>query len=205
MKFMKTLISASVLAAAMGAQAQVVGSLGAATGDFLTLSAAGLAGGSVATLSGGALFTEDKSFADVPAGSVFGGNFLAAGVTAGPTATLTFAGTGVSYVSFLWGSPDAYNRLTVNTTKGSQNFSTSSLGFSVSDGRQSFSQPVSFTSLVGSTITSLVFTNTPNQDAFEVANFSLGTVTPVPEPETYAMVLAGFFAVLFLSRRRKAD
>lgn len=202
MKLLKTLLAASTLAAAVGAHAQVVGSLGAGSGSFLTLSAAGLAGGSVATLSGGTVYAEDKPFADIPAGSILGGNFLAAGVTAGSTATLSFTGAGVAYVSFLWGSPDTYNLLTVNTTAGSQVFTATSLGFSISNGSQSFSQPVAFTAVAGTRITGLTFTNSPGRDAFEVANFSLGTVTPVPEPETAAMLLAGLLVVVHLKRRR---
>jgi hypothetical protein len=203
MTLTKHLLAASLLAASVGAQAQVNGSLGGGTGSFLALSSAGLgSGGSVASLSGGATFISDMPFADLPAGTV-SGSFLAAGVTAGPTATLTFAGGGVDYLSFLWGSPDSYNLLTVNTSAGSKTFTTSTLGFSVADGTQSFSQYVQFAALTGSKITSVVFTNSPNRDAFEAANFSvIAPVTAVPEPESYALLLAGIVAVVFLTRRR---
>ena len=52
----------------------------------------------------------------------------------------------------------------------------------------------------GTDITGLVFANSPSTDAFEVANFS---VTAIPEPETYALMLAGLGAVGFMSRRRR--
>ena len=134
------------------------------------------------------------------------GNFLAAGVIAGPLATLSFAGTGVEYVSFLWGSPDTYNLLTVTTSAGTQTFTTTSLGFGVSNGDQSFSQYVQFAALAGSKITGISFTNSPDRDAFEAANFSVtAPVSAVPEPQTYALLGSGVFAVLFLSRRRRAD
>ena len=185
----------------MAANAQVAGSLGGGSGTFLQLSSAGLSGGSVATLMGGTVYQQDQPFADIPAGGVFGGNFLAAGPTSGAPATLTFTGTGVGYVSFLWGSPDTYNILTVTSTGGvSQTFTASSLNFAVTNGDQSFSQYVQFTGLAGSKITSLKFDNVPAQNAFESANYS---ITPVPEPETYALLLAGLGAVGFVARRRR--
>jgi len=132
-----------------------------------------------------------------------GENFLSAGPTSGGfgipnTSTLTFAGSGVSYISFLWGSPDLFNSLTVNSTGSSQVFTAASLLFPVTNGDQSFNQSVQFTGLAGALITSLVFSS--NQDAFEVARFS---ITAVPEPETYAMMLAGLGLMGFVARRTK--
>jgi hypothetical protein len=201
MKFSKLLIAAAALAAVVGAQAQVTGSLGGGTGTFLSLSSAGLSGGTVATLAGGTVYTADQPFADIPAGSIFGGNFLAAGPTSGAPATLTFTGTGVEYISFLWGSPDTYNVLTVTSTGGTQTFTTASLGFSVTNGDQSFSQYVQFAGTGANKILSLTFNNSSAIDAFETANYS---VTPVPEPQTYALLLAGLGAVGFITRRRKS-
>ena len=119
-------------------------------------------------VGGSVLAADSPPFADDVAP---GSNYLTAGPVAGSPATLTFSGAGVDYVSFLWGSPDLFNSLTVN--------STGSAG-------QVF------------TATSLVFSSSDN--AFESANFS---ITPIPEPETYALMMAGLGAMGFVARRRR--
>jgi len=217
MKFARFFVAVGVLAASCGANALVIGSLGGGAGPFATLSSptpgvAGtggtLSGGVSATIIGGAVYAADMSFADdvVP-----GENFLAAGPTPGGfgtpnTATLTFGGGGVSYISFLWGSPDTYNTLTVNSIGGgSQTFTATGTGFGVAfpvtNGDQTFSQAVQFSGIGGSLITSLVFASTTN--AFEVGRFTVQA--PVPEPETYGLMLAGLAVLSFKARRRRRD
>jgi len=198
MKFIVSAVAASVLALCGAAQAAVTGALGGNGGPVLSLTAAGLNGGSVATLSGGTTYINDMPFADIPKGTV--SEFLAVGPQAGQPATLSFTAP-VTFLSFLWGSPDLYNMLTVNSTGSSQLFTASTLGFSVTDGNQSFSQYVQFTAAPGSVITSLVFNNAPAQDAFEVANFS---VTPVPEASSFALLIGGLGAIGVVARRRRA-
>lgn len=204
MKTSKILLAAAALCAAMGANAQVLGeAVGSSSGTFLQLSTSGLSNGStqVATLMGGTVYTADQPFADIPKGGIFGGDFLAAGPSSGQPATLTFLDGGVSFVSFLWGSPDVYNKLTVTSTGGfTQVFDSTNITFASTNGNQAYSQYVQFTGLAGSKITSLSFNNVPSTDAFESANYS---ITPVPEPETYALLLAGLGAVGFVARRRR--
>jgi PEP-CTERM motif len=201
MKLSQLIVASAALAAVMGAHAQVSGSLGGGSGSFLSLSSAGLSGGSVATLSGGTVYNSDRPFADIPFGVVYEGNFLAAGPTSGTLATLSFSGAGLDYISFLWGSPDVYNVLTVTTTGGvTKPFTAAELGFAETNGDQGFSQYVQFSALAGSKITALSFSNLPQMDAFESSNFS---VTPVPEPQTYALLLAGLAGIGFVANRRR--
>jgi hypothetical protein len=181
------------------ASAAVIATLGTGTGTLLTLSNAGLNGGAVATLMGGSVLNADQPFADIPKGGVFGGNFLAAGPTAGTTATLTF-NSPQTYLSFLWGSPDTYNVFTLTTNMMTYTYTTATLGFAVSDGNQAFSQYVQFAASAGETITSASFTNVPSINAFETANFS---ISPVPEPATWGMMLIGFGMVAGATRYRR--
>ena len=197
-----TLMTASVAAllASTAANAQVVGSTGYDGTPYVSLSAAGLGGGSIATLVGGTVYTSDEPFADIPKGGVFGSTFLAAGPTSGNTATLTF-NPGYGYVSFLWGSPDKYNSLTITTANGfSQTFTAAGLAFAVTNGNQAFSQAVQFKAVAGDSLKTISFSNVPSQDAFEVANFA---VAGVPEASTWAMMLLGVGAVGGAMRRRR--
>ena len=74
MKTSKIFFAAAALCASMAANANVTGSLGGGYGSFLQLSTDGLGvGGAIATRSGGAVYTVDRPFADIPAGVIFGG------------------------------------------------------------------------------------------------------------------------------------
>ena len=194
---------ASILFVTTPSQAQVSASLGGGTGSFVTLSSTGLNGGTVATLSGGSVLTGDQSYAHPPSGgAIFGDTYLATGRTAGQTATLTFTNP-LPYFSFLWGSPELNNIVTITTNLGtSESFTASGLGFVSTNGNQNFSQYVQFVAIGGSSITSASFTNTPTIDSFEVANFNI-VRSSVPEPASWVMMLVGIGAAGFSSRRRR--
>lgn len=196
----KSFVGALFAVAAVGAQAQAVGALGANTSSFFALSNANVTGGALYTpnaLPDAAIpFDLANSFLTV-------GQWLAAGPTnvnnGGGSATVSLA-AGVSYVSFLWGSPDAYNTLKVNLSDSSFSMFTAGPIGLVPSGNQNYANYVNFTPLnSGVFISSLVFSSTSN--AFEAANFSV--TNPVPEPETYALMLAGLAAMGMVVRRRK--
>ena len=109
MKFVKSLFACVALAASVGAQAQVTGALGGGAGTFLLLSSPAqctlavpctLTGSVNAEIVGGSILNSDQPFADIPAGSIVGGNFLSAGPTTTAPSTVTFD-SGIDYISFL--------------------------------------------------------------------------------------------------------
>lgn len=193
-----TVLSSAALAlsmlAAPAAQAAVIASLGNG-GAFVTIDSLG-------TRSGGTIYTADQPFADIPKGSIFNNQFLAVGKTAGSPSTITFANA-LNYLSFLWGSPDTYNLLTLTTNQGNTfTYTPQGLTFAVTDGNQAFSQYVQFKTSGGELITSAKFDVTPGNDAFEVANFS----TALPEPTTWAFMIMGIgFAGAALRRRQRVS
>lgn len=143
-----------------------------------------------------------------PAGTV-GLKFLAVGAwgNANSTSVVDLSSLQTSYVSFLWGSPDTFNQLTVTTDVGLYVFDSG--GISLSPGSFAFDGAdvgyyVGFQvdGIDDMSILNLTFSYVEApQNAFEASNFS---VTPVPEPETYALMLAGLGVVGFMARRRKA-
>lgn len=138
-------------------------------------------------------------FAAQPAGS--SGNYLSVGPSGDQPAsqTLTF-GAGASYFGFLWGSPDDYNTLTVTTNFNTYTF-TGALITNPANGDRAVSGYVNLTGGVGEVneiIQSVMWQSTSN--AFETDNHA---VVAVPEPETYALMLAGLAAVGFVARRRR--
>ena len=81
MKFGKTLFASVALAASLGAQAQVTGSLGGGSGSFLLLSSPAICtavdalhahrrGLTTGSIVGGTILNSDQPFADIPKGAI---------------------------------------------------------------------------------------------------------------------------------------
>jgi hypothetical protein len=63
-----------------------------------------------------------------------------------------------------------------------------------------------FAYLDGQSTTPLLLTVTGTTITSPLASYAVTmSATPVPEPETYALMLAGLGAIAFMSRRRRAD
>jgi hypothetical protein len=212
---MRPVLAATALVASFGANAVITGSLGAGpTGPIIPLTteafgqpcvtpaagnncALGPLANPVATISGGTVYATDMQFADDVLPGV---PFLAAGPSSTSPSVMTFIG-GTDFLGLLWGSPDTYNVLTLRDTNNVDYiFTTASLGFSVQNGDQSFNQYVQFMASAGTRIATATFAS--SIDAFETTQF---TVTPIPEPETYALMLAGLAALGFINRHRKIN
>lgn len=102
------------------------------------------------------------------------------------TGTISFAAPVTSY-SFLWGSPDSFNRVSDGTV--------SVTGSMVSSGTGNNAESLLYTFRDAAGFNSLTFTS--GGIAFEVA------VSPVPEPTTAALLLGGLGAIVMVARRRR--
>jgi len=130
--------------------------------------------------------------------------FFSVGTTHGQpsSSSVTFGGYGVSYFGFYMGSPDNYNSVDLYagaahlaTITGAQMAAAATVS---PDGNQGVGFYMNIFS--STAITKVTFSST--QDAFESDNHSY--IAAVPEPETYAMLLAGLGLVAAAARRRKA-
>jgi hypothetical protein len=195
----RTFVAAAFALASFASTAQVTGGLGSVGSSFLNLSSA--------NVTNGALYSASQTFSYAarptntsPAITTVGNWGAVAGSSntnngGGVTATLNLP-TGMSNVSFLWGSPDTYNSVIVNTNAGSRTFTAAALGLTASGDPNRASYVKFGVAGTASAITSLTFVS--SQAAFEFSN-----VAAVPEPGTYAMLLSGLAAVGAVVRRRR--
>lgn len=123
--------------------------------------------------------------------------------------------TPASYYGFLWGSPDTYNKVSflydgavVGSFTGTQVFRTAS----GNQGALAGGQYVNFWAGEGEQFNQVKFISggnafeTDNHAVFPPPRFEIDVVqVPVPEPETYALMLAGLCAIGFMARNRRRD
>ena len=190
---------------------------GVVTADFGAVALTGVAGntgdtvftktggGTTATYKDGSIYLASiGGETATPVGAT--GGFWSSGVTPdtqdGP-GTVSFS-TAVKYYGFLWGSPDGYNDVSFSILNTATNISsTVTINGAIAplpgNGDQAFSAYLNFYAGVNEQITGVTFAST--QNAFETDNHSF-SVTAVPEPETYAMLLAGLGLMGTIVRRR---
>ena len=189
------LVAGVALMSPLAANAAIVGSVGTdGSLPILALSQSGLNGGDVASLSGGTVYTQNSSGGLQPVGTV--GNFLGVGPVAGDLATLAF-NVPTNYVSFLWGTPDPYNSLSiVSTLGGTYDFTLATMKFKGA-------QYVQFkTDTVGEGIASIRFNSTSN--AFETSNFKAGAIAaPGPVAGAGLPALLALGGVMWARRRKQ--
>ncbi|MFA9217626.1 MAG: PEP-CTERM sorting domain-containing protein [Sphingomonadaceae bacterium] len=207
MTISKTLLASALAALAFSAQAATpsidfsagtVSSFGGAiTIDFDS-------GRPANYLGGGDLFTGSSGEYAQPFGAT--GAYLSQGTSpASQTGTTNAMFDGLSYFGFYWGSPDTYNVVTVHTADN-QVYTYSGTDLVTAAGANAPSWGNRDTGIYvnihanGALITQVDFAS-PTQNALETDNHAY--VSAVPEPETYAMLLAGLGMVGWL-RRRKA-
>jgi hypothetical protein len=210
----RVVVAVAVLGLSAGAQAAINVSAGSLGPSFINLSQPG-------NVSGGAVYYSSTSISLPPiiAAIPFQDNvsptpdivtdhlkgWIGAGVTPSQLspAVLSF-GSGVTAVSFLWGSPDDYNSFSVKTSAAGSPFALTAGSVAASSGAtlggsQSHAAYVTFkVTDPGETITSISF-QSPGINAIEISN-----VTVVPEPEAYGLALAGMGVVGWAMRRRRS-
>jgi hypothetical protein len=109
----------------------------------------------------------------------------------------------LSSFTFQWGSPDSYN--TVEYFSGNKllgSFTGSAVPTGYGNGDRSISAFATFTTNALNPITEVKFFS--NGNAFETASFSY-VALPVPEPQTYAMLLIGLGLIGFIRFRHKTN
>lgn len=116
-------------------------------------------------------------------------------VSTGGSASVSLSGA--SSFSFLWGSPDLFNSILIATSTGLEAFTGFDLQtlFGVAaNGDNANTRWFSLSGAPGQTLDSITFSS--SGIAFEVA-----VTSPVPEPESYALLLAGLLIVFYIGGR----
>ncbi len=150
--------------------------------------------------TGGCLIQNDTDSLGAAPAFQLSGNYLS--VVGGGTVQYLF-NTALNSLSFVYGSADTYNTLTVLTGSGGVfNFTGDQIvgaGNATGNRTSPNSNGVVFISGAAGGITGIRLSS--SQNSFEIDNLR---ANPVPEPGTWAMMLMGFGAVGFAMRRRKS-
>lgn len=166
-------------------------------------------------VSGGGFFPQDGviGVSARPPGST--GQWWSVGTSSlHSTAGSVLLNAPATYYGFLWGSPDGFNTVSFFSNGTMVGSFTGAEVFPIADGNQGAvagGQYVNFWAGEGEQFDTVKFYS--DNDAFETDNHAvfaprvieIDNVPAVPEPETYALLLAGLCAVGFMSRNRRAS
>lgn len=160
----------------------------------------GTAGGVGYSYTGGALYNPIASpipnISARPVGSL--NNYWSIGTSSQQTGPgiATFTAP-LSYYGFLWGSTDTFNSVDFYSGPTGSTLVGSVFAPPVPQGTQSKAVYANIFASAGQAFTKIVFNSSNN--AFETDNHA---VVAIPEPETYAMLLAGLGLIGTIARRR---
>lgn len=210
--FTKLLAAAAVLASASVAQAVTFISAGGApdpgyAGQILIDNFESMTPPPGVTLTGGFAYHTGTApnISAAPAGDTSQYLYVSSALTPN-NATMLF-GQDYKKVSFYWGSIDKYNSVEVLGAGGTTLLTMNGSQLPPANGDQGASitnRRVTYLAGNGEAITGLRFMS--NGVAFELDNVAgvagVGSGSTVPEPASWAMMLAGFSLVGFASRRR---
>lgn len=147
--------------------------------------------------------TTTNAFAAPVGGS---GLYYSVGPSTTHPGTITL-GSNIGAFSFIWGSIDTFNFLSILTAGGTYSFSGSAIAALIptpANGSQTLNpqNPIVTFLLSGLDQTNVRLRLNSSQNAFEIDDIA---VSPVPEPATWAMMFLGFGALGFAMRRRKGS
>lgn len=198
---MKIALKAAALAAMASLATAAGGSAQAAVAVTFTSTDAGLPAGQqmVWDFDGtqgsgyGVSFTGGSGVRAVAAGSSSsaapppGATGFYAAVLGGGTMLLTTPG--IAALSFFMGSPDAYNSITFNFADStSETLTGTQLAAGAFNGNQAIGRRMTYN--FDKAVTSVLFAS--DQNSFEFDNIATISSSAVPEPATWAMMIAGF-------------
>ena len=164
--------------------------------------------------TGGAFFSADMGGITArPPGST--GQWWSIGTSGGQDGPgLVQLDFGATYYGFLWGSPDGYNSVEFYSDGSLLNSFSGSDVFTQADGFQGAfpsGQYVNFWAGEGERFDQVRFLSagnafeTDNHAVFRPFTVEIENIPVVPEPGTYALMLAGLCAVGFIARNRRPN
>jgi hypothetical protein len=153
--------------------------------------------GSIPTYSGGGVVGNVPGQHVQPTGSL--GNFYSAGPSTSEPGVINLGFSGVSSLSFLWGSVDTYN--TLKLLDIANNVLDTITGSQIQAGANGQTTSLVTLNLTGpQTQVAKLWLNSSGTNAFEIDN-----IAAVPEPSTWLMLILGMLGVGFAMRRRSSE